>query len=83
MVKTTLPEVRDAIIRCDACPRLRRYCERLGREPGLRGDPGGDVRGRERPALEHERALDALLGGEREAFLRLLQRIAEGFKPGA
>ena len=32
MVKSTLPEVRDAIIRCDACPRLRRYCERIGRE---------------------------------------------------
>lgn len=28
----TLSEVRDAIIHCEACPRLRRYCERIGRE---------------------------------------------------
>jgi uracil-DNA glycosylase family 4 len=28
----SLTEVRDAIIACDACPRLRTYCERLGRE---------------------------------------------------
>jgi uracil-DNA glycosylase family 4 len=28
----TLPEVREQIISCERCPRLRRYCERIGRE---------------------------------------------------
>jgi uracil-DNA glycosylase family 4 len=28
----SLTEVRDAIIACDACPRLRSYCQRIGRE---------------------------------------------------
>jgi uracil-DNA glycosylase family 4 len=28
----TLLLIRDAIVSCDRCPRLRRYCERIGRE---------------------------------------------------
>jgi uracil-DNA glycosylase len=28
----SLTEVRDAIIACEACPRLRSYCQRVGRE---------------------------------------------------
>jgi uracil-DNA glycosylase family 4 len=28
----TLEEVRSAIVSCDRCPRLRQYCERIGRE---------------------------------------------------
>jgi len=28
----TLVSVRDAIINCDRCPRLREYCQRIGRE---------------------------------------------------
>ena len=29
---TTLSTVRDAIVACDDCPRLRRYCARIARE---------------------------------------------------
>lgn len=29
---TDLATIRSAIISCDRCPRLRRYCERIGRE---------------------------------------------------
>jgi uracil-DNA glycosylase len=54
MAARRLALVRDAIITCEQCPRLRRYCERIGRErrrayaqevywakpvPGF-GDPG-------------------------------------------
>src|SRR5258706_3405817 len=28
----SLPEVRDAIISCEACPRLRKYCAMVARE---------------------------------------------------
>jgi uracil-DNA glycosylase family 4 len=28
----TLAVIRDEIVQCNACPRLRRYCERIGRE---------------------------------------------------
>ena len=28
----TLTQARDAIVSCDRCPRLREYCERVGRE---------------------------------------------------
>jgi uracil-DNA glycosylase family 4 len=31
-VPTDIRAVRDAIIACDACPRLRTYCQRVGRE---------------------------------------------------
>lgn len=31
-VPTSLAEVRDAIISCERCPRLRTYCRRIGRE---------------------------------------------------
>lgn len=32
MAKTSLAQVRDAIITCERCPRLRAYCQRIGRE---------------------------------------------------
>ena len=72
----------------DLCRRnlvVRERLENDRRTYALRLTPAGrkTLRRFMKPALEHERALDALLGGEREAFLRLLQRIAEGFKPGA
>jgi len=32
MTKFTLSEVRDQIVSCERCPRLRDYCQRIGRE---------------------------------------------------
>lgn len=32
MTKFTLADVREAIVACEACPRLREYCQRVGRE---------------------------------------------------
>src|SRR5580765_2818300 len=32
MDMTSIDRVRDDIVTCDRCPRLRRYCERIGRE---------------------------------------------------
>jgi len=29
---TSIDQVREEIVSCDRCPRLRRYCERIGRE---------------------------------------------------
>jgi uracil-DNA glycosylase len=40
MPQFTLQEVRDAIVTCDRCPRLRKYCQQIGREKrrAFRGD---------------------------------------------
>src|SRR5712672_2942680 len=32
MLQFTLQTVRDAIISCDRCPRLRTYCQKIGRD---------------------------------------------------